>query len=105
MTQETQKTIPEVTLEICSGFFRIPTKDIVYNIKVISADTPSTTKVIEKIIEVEKAPAPPQPEPAVTAQPPPPLPLHRRLLQRQRRYPPLTKMITTNRCSPASAMN
>ncbi|VAW41958.1 hypothetical protein MNBD_DELTA03-59, partial [hydrothermal vent metagenome] len=74
MTQETQKTIPEVTLEICSGFFRIPTKDIVYNIKVISTDTPSTTKVIEKIIEVEKAPAPPQPEPAVTAQPPPAAP-------------------------------
>ncbi len=67
----TQETIPEVTLEICSGFFRIPTKDIVYNIKVISANTPSTTRVIEKIIEVEKAPAPPQPEPVVAAPPPP----------------------------------
>ncbi len=67
----TQESIPEVTLEICSGFFRIPTRDIVYNIKVISADTPSTTRVIEKIIEVEKAPSPPQPEPAVAAQPPP----------------------------------
>ncbi len=67
----TQETIPEVTLEICSGFFRIPTKDIVYNIKVISSDTPSTTRVIEKIIEVEKAPAPPQPEPAAAVQPSP----------------------------------
>ncbi len=70
----TQESIPEVTLEICSGFFRIPTKDIVYNIKVISADTPSTTRVIEKIIEVEKAPSPPRPEPAVAAPPSPPAP-------------------------------
>ncbi|MFW8600485.1 hypothetical protein ACOHYD_03285 [Desulfobacterota bacterium M19] len=70
----TQESIPEVTLEICSGFFRIPTKDIIYNIKVISADTPSTTRVIEKIIEVEKAPSTPQPEPAVAAQPPPAVP-------------------------------
>ncbi len=70
----TQETIPEVTLEICSGFFRIPTKDIVYNIKVISADTPSTTRVIEKIIEVEKAPIPAPPKPLVEAQPPPSVP-------------------------------
>ena len=50
----TDKKKAEVNLEICSGFFRIPTDDIIYNIKVLSSGEQSTTKVIEKIIEVEK---------------------------------------------------
>ncbi len=44
----------EVTLEICSGFFRIPTDAIVYNITVLPAGESSATKVVERIIEVEK---------------------------------------------------
>ncbi len=60
----------EVTLEICSGFFRIPTDSIVYNITVLPAGESSATKVVEKIIEVEKVvemagQAPPRPLPAV----------------------------------------
>ncbi|MDD5758531.1 MAG: hypothetical protein PHI06_05565 [Desulfobulbaceae bacterium] len=50
----TDKTKIEVNLEMCSGFFRIPTDDIVYNITVLPSTESSTTKVIEKIIEVEK---------------------------------------------------
>jgi hypothetical protein len=58
---------PEVNLEICSGFFRIPTNELIYNIKVLPSSESTTTKVIEKIIEVEKKAAP-----AVTAPPPEP---------------------------------
>lgn len=50
----TDKTKIEVNLEMCSGFFRIPTHDIVYNITVLPSNETSATKVIEKIIEVEK---------------------------------------------------
>ncbi len=50
----TDKKKTEVNLEMCSGFFRIPTDDIIYNITVLSSNEPSTTKVVEKIIEVEK---------------------------------------------------
>lgn len=50
----TDKKKTEVNLEMCSGFFRIPTDDVIYNITVLSSNEPSTTKVIEKIIEVEK---------------------------------------------------
>ena len=50
----TEKKKTEVNLEMCSGFFRIPTDDIIYNITVLASNEPSTTKVVEKIIEVEK---------------------------------------------------
>lgn len=50
----TDKKKTEVNLEMCSGFFRIPTDDIIYNITVLASAEPSTTKVVEKIIEVEK---------------------------------------------------
>lgn len=67
----TDKKKTEVNLEMCSGFFRIPTDDIIYNIKVLASSEPSTTKVVEKIIEVErivevekKVSAPPPPIPA-----------------------------------------
>jgi len=62
---------PEVNLEICSGFFRIPTKDLIYNIKVIESNESSTTRVIEKIIEVEKEaePSPQVPPPQPVAEP------------------------------------
>ncbi|NOX26137.1 MAG: hypothetical protein GXP59_08515 [Deltaproteobacteria bacterium] len=59
---------PEVNLEICSGFLRIPTNDLIYNIKVLASAESSTTRVIEKIVEVEKraepVPVPPAPKPA-----------------------------------------
>lgn len=69
----TDKKKTEVNLEMCSGFFRIPTDDIIYNITVLASNEPSTTKVVEKIIEVEKIvevekPSPPTPPPVV---PPP----------------------------------
>ena len=44
----------EVNLEMCSGFFRIPTDDIIYNITVLASNETSTTRIVEKIIEVEK---------------------------------------------------
>lgn len=50
----TDKKKIEVNLEMCSGFFRIPTEDIIYNITVLTSNEPSTTKIVEKIIEVEK---------------------------------------------------
>ena len=50
----TDKKKTEVNLEMCSGFFRIPTEDIIYNITVLASNEPSTTKIVEKIIEVEK---------------------------------------------------
>jgi len=50
----TDKKKIEVNLEMCSGFFRIPTDDIIYNITVLASNEPSTTKIVEKIIEVEK---------------------------------------------------
>ncbi len=56
---------PEVNLEICSGFLRIPTNDLIYNIKVLASAESSTTRVIEKIIEVEKKAEP------MPASPPP----------------------------------
>ncbi len=67
---------PEVNLEICSGFFRIPTNDIIYNIKVLTSNESSTTRVIEKIIEVEKkVTAPPAAPPPVEPAPVPPVPV------------------------------
>lgn len=76
----TEKKKTEVNLEMCSGFFRIPTDDIIYNITVLASNEPSTTKVVEKIIEVEKiveverkSPTPPVEVPPVfTAAPSPP---------------------------------
>ncbi len=70
----TDKKKTEVNLEMCSGFFRIPTDDIVYNITVLSSEASSATKIVEKIIEVEKivevekkAPAAPQATPGLPA--------------------------------------
>lgn len=76
----TERKKTEVNLEMCSGFFRIPTDDIIYNITVLASNEPSTTKVVEKIIEVEKiveverkSPELPVEAPAVfTAAPSPP---------------------------------
>lgn len=59
----------EVNLEVCRGFFRIPTNDIVYNITVLDSHETSTTRVMEKIIEVEKVQEP------ATAAPPLPTPV------------------------------
>ncbi len=68
---------PEVNLEVCSGFFRIPTKDLIFNIKVLESNESSTTRVIEKIIEVEKkaAPTAPPPLPEPSPQAPNPQPV------------------------------
>ena len=73
---------PEVHLEVCSGFFRIPTEEMIYNITVLPSNESSATKVVEKIVEVEKVvekevPAPPpepapEPPPAAPEPPPPP---------------------------------
>lgn len=73
---ESKKT--EVNLEVCSGFFRIPTNDIIYNITIIDSHETSTTRVVEKIVSAEKvqdepAPSPPQPAEASAATPPQPL--------------------------------
>lgn len=74
----TDKKKTEVNLEMCSGFFRIPTDDIIYNITVLATNEPSTTKVVEKIIEVEKivevertSPPPQTPGPPAPTAPPP----------------------------------
>jgi len=65
---------PEVMLEICSGFFRIPTNDVIYNIKVLDSQESSTTRVVERIVEVEKslaqAETKPVPPPEPVAAPP-----------------------------------
>ena len=50
----TEKKKIEVNLEMCSGFFRIPTEDVVYNITILPSSESSATKIVEKIIEVEK---------------------------------------------------
>lgn len=70
-----EHTKTEVNLEICSGFFRIPTENLIFNITVLESEHSSTTRVVEKIVEVEKevpvaAPAPPpQPSPAPATAP------------------------------------
>ncbi len=46
---------PEINLEICSGFFRIPTEEAIYNITVLESSGGSATRIVEKIVEVEKA--------------------------------------------------
>jgi len=66
----TDKKKTEVNLEMCSGFFRIPTDDIIYNITVLASNEASTTKVVEKIIEVEKIVE----VPVEKTSPPPPAP-------------------------------
>ena len=43
---------PEVNLEINSGYFRIPTKEMIYNITVIAEH--GGIPIVEKIVEVEK---------------------------------------------------
>ena len=43
---------PEVNLEINSGFFRIPTREMIYNITVIAGH--GGIPIVEKIVEVEK---------------------------------------------------
>lgn len=66
---------PEVNLEVCSGFFRIPTNDIIYNIKVLdSQNESSTTRVVERIVEVEKAAAKTEAKPVPPPEPAPPSP-------------------------------
>ena len=48
------ENVPEVNLEIGSGFFRITAPDAIYNITVISNQQSTATKVVERIVEVEK---------------------------------------------------
>jgi len=76
----TEKKKIEVNLEMCSGFFRIPTEDVVYNITVLASNESSATKIVEKIIEVEKivevekpVPAPPPAAVGLTAVTPAPV--------------------------------
>ncbi|MDH3392792.1 MAG: protein phosphatase CheZ [Desulfobulbaceae bacterium] len=45
---------PEVNLEIGSGFFRITALDAIYNITVLGNYESSASKVVERIVEVEK---------------------------------------------------
>ena len=45
---------PEVNLEIGSGFFRITAPDAIYNVTVIGSAETSASKVVERIVEVEK---------------------------------------------------
>ena len=45
---------PEINLEIGSGFFRIKAEDAVYNITVLGNRDSSATKVVERVVEVEK---------------------------------------------------
>ncbi len=49
-----EKSAPEVHLEVSSGFFRISTEKAIYNITVLPHEESSVTKVVEKIVEVEK---------------------------------------------------
>ena len=50
----TESNKPEINLEICSGFFRIPTADAIYNITVLAPEASSVTRVVEKIVSQEK---------------------------------------------------
>ncbi len=56
---------PEVNLEVSSGFFRITAEDAVYNITVLGGAESRATRMVERIVEVEKqaeaAAAPPPP--------------------------------------------
>ncbi|MDH4320407.1 MAG: protein phosphatase CheZ [Desulfobulbaceae bacterium] len=45
---------PEVNLEIGSGFFRITALDAIYNITVLAPQESSASRVVERIVEVEK---------------------------------------------------
>ena len=45
---------PEVNLELGSGFFRITAPDAIYNITVFDNPESSVTKVVERVVEVEK---------------------------------------------------
>ena len=45
---------PEVNLEIGSGFFRITALDAIYNITVLPPQESSASKVVERVVEVEK---------------------------------------------------
>ncbi len=49
-----QQNIPEVHLEVCGGFFRIPTDKVIYNITVLEMQESSTAKVLGGIVEAEK---------------------------------------------------
>ncbi|MDH5297623.1 MAG: protein phosphatase CheZ, partial [Desulfobulbaceae bacterium] len=50
---------PEINLEIGSGFFRITAEDAIYNITVLGSAETSATRVVERIVEVEKQAQPP----------------------------------------------
>lgn len=45
---------PEIHLEISSGFLRIPTDDVIYNITVVDKNESSVAKVVDKIVQAEK---------------------------------------------------
>lgn len=44
---------PEVHLEVCSGFFRIPTETVNYNITVLNTSESTAAAVVNQIIETE----------------------------------------------------
>lgn len=44
----------EINLEISSGFFRISTEDVVYNITVLDGSESGATRVVKRIVEEEK---------------------------------------------------
>ncbi|MFC1524324.1 protein phosphatase CheZ [Thermodesulfobacteriota bacterium] len=52
---------PEIFLEMCAGFFRIPTENAIYNITVLGNEVSSDMKVVERIVDVEKGSSPPVP--------------------------------------------
>lgn len=45
---------PDIFLEMGTGFFRIPTPQAIYHITILDSVETSATRVVEKIIEVEK---------------------------------------------------
>jgi len=61
----THEEKPQVNLEISSGFFRIPTENLVYNLTVIGEQT--GVQIVERIVEREKAKETPAASPSVTA--------------------------------------
>ncbi|MEA2084343.1 MAG: protein phosphatase CheZ [Thermodesulfobacteriota bacterium] len=61
----TTEKIPEVNLEIYSGFLRIAAEDVVYNITVLETHESGVAKVVDKIIDAERQDDDFVPEPQV----------------------------------------
>jgi len=60
---------PEINLEIGSGFFRIPTDEVIYNITVLGNTENPVAKVVDRIVRKEKYPDQPATQvPAISTQ-------------------------------------